>query len=55
MVYMLIKKLQDDIKLVKQVSKEICTRKFISTLFILFFVQIFFTILLDFYLNIKSG
>lgn len=49
---MLIKKLQDDFKLIKQVIKEICTRKSISTLFILFFIQIFLAILLDIYLKI---
>ena len=45
-------KLKDDIILIKDVCKGCVTRKFLSTLFILFFVQLFFAILLDIYLNI---
>jgi len=49
---MLIKKLKDDIVLIRQVSGELITRKFISALFMLFFVQIFLAIILDIYLKI---
>jgi len=49
---MLLHKLKDDVKLIREVCKGCATRKFISTLFILFFIQIFFAILLDIYLKI---
>lgn len=49
---MLLNKLKDDVNLIKDVCKECATRKFVSTLFILFFIQIFFAILLDIYLKI---
>jgi len=49
---MLFKKLKDDIILIKEVCKGCATRKFLTILFILFFVQIFFAIILDIYLKI---
>ena len=49
---MLLHKLKDDVNLIREVCKGCATRKFIGTLFILFFIQIFFAILLDIYLKI---
>lgn len=49
---MLFYKLKDDVMLIKEVCKECATRKFVSTLFILLFIQIFLAILLDIYLKV---
>lgn len=51
-MFPLYNKLKDDILLIKEVCEGCATRKFISTLFILFFIQIFFAILLDIYVKI---
>lgn len=51
-MFLLYAKLKDDVLLIKDACRGCLSRKFLSTLFILFFIQIFFAILLDIYLKI---